>query len=114
MKTIPNKLEKFIYLCNKFGMRCPIAEINGRWERCTELHHRLSDTNTNCKLYPNFIQSILNLRPVNNIWHIKNPGYDKLKSSYRTEQIEKFLSNPIHKRICEWVNNPVGNLWRES
>jgi hypothetical protein len=69
--------------------------------RVTELHHRLHNTKVNKKKYPLFLNSMLNLMPVCNMYHLTNPSYGKI-TDYQADKYERFLER--HPKICAFVN----------
>lgn len=94
--------EKWEYLISKHSRFCPIA-----WQQedilipATELHHLAHQTKWRRKKYPLFIDSLLNLRPVNNAWHLSNPSWGKI-SDFQAKKWERFLKR--HKKACVFVN----------
>lgn len=75
----------FYYLINrkKGNRNCPIAKEKGRrghrraWSDC--LHHRFANTKAHRRLVPLFIDSMLNLLPVNNAWHLQWPSFRRIR-----------------------------------
>ena len=93
--------EKFEYLASRNNWRCPIALERDVIAQVTDLHHKLHNTKVNRKLYPLFIDSMLNLVPVNNAWHLKYPSWGR-EPYYRAEKYESFLNR--HPKVFMFVN----------
>jgi len=66
-----------------------------------DLHHRCSDTKNNCKKFPLFIHSLLNLIPLHHGFHMNNKSW-KCINTYQASKYEAFLQR--HKRIAKFVN----------
>lgn len=97
-----NYQEKFEYLANRNNWRCPIALEKDAIAQVTDLHHyRVHNTKVNRKLYPLFIDSMLNLVAVNNAWHLKNPSWGR-EPYFEAEKYELFLSR--HPKIDKFLN----------
>ena len=98
--------EKFEYLINHFGEFCPIAAEKGKLQKdkvthVTELHHLLHNTKVNKRLYPLLIDSILNLRPVSNHFHLKWPSWGNI-TPFNAQKMEQFLF--FHPQLSIFVN----------
>ena len=70
------------------------------------MQHRLHNSKQNRKLYPLFIDSLLNLSVI----HLKcnvttHRSYGQI-TPYNAKRYESFLQS--HPKIAEWVNNPDG------
>ena len=104
---IPYYEKKFEYLINRRtgkGGLCPIATARGFLERANSLHHRCHNTKTNKKKYPLFIDSLLNLLPVNNSYHLVNGSWGRI-SDLQAEKYQRFLEK--HSKCCKFVNEVV-------
>lgn len=96
--------DKWDYLVSKYGNRCPIgAEKDEAWQQVTDLYHRCHNTKWRREKFPLFLNSLLNLMPVSNRYHLKFPSYGKI-SDMQAEKWQKFLSNPIHWKCKMFVN----------
>ena len=95
-KKIDNYRELFFYISVLWNCMCPIALEKGQWANTESLHHRLHNTKINRKRFPLFIDSVFNLVPVNNKYHMENPNWGKFKV-YEAEKIENYI---INNRDC--------------
>lgn len=100
---------KYLYLIDrqrkKYGMVfCPIFyKLKGRYKTPDALHHfKIHNTDINKKRYPLLIDSLLNLVPVFNSYHIQNNSWGKI-SEYQADKIERFLER--HPKASQFVNN---------
>jgi len=95
-------IEKTIFILKVQPFGCMIAYLNEKRARITEVHHRMHDTKTNRKLYPNFIDSIFNLWGVNHNWHMKFPFAGKINER-TANAIESYLLE--YPSVSEWANS---------
>ena len=103
-QIMKNYEAKFKWLADKYHWICPIAKAYGKYRQVTELHHsHIHNTKIFKKLYPLFIDSLWNLIPVNNAWHLKYGSFGKWPEE-RVSRCEIFLQR--HKKIAEYLNNP--------
>lgn len=89
----------------KFDMVfCPIYyQKKGHYKTPDALHHtKVHNTKINQKRYPQLINSLLNLTPVFNSYHILNASWGKI-SEYNADKIERFLER--HPKASQFVNN---------
>ncbi len=105
---IPLYHQKFHLLTDrqlrKYGMTfCPIYyQQKGNYKTPDALHHtKVHDTKINRKRYPLLINSLLNLTPVFNSYHILNSSWGKI-SEYNADKIERFLER--HPQAERFVN----------
>ena len=100
-----NYEQKFKYLANRQNWLCPIGlKKYGRKDPVHDLHHRIChNTKLNRKKYPLFIDSMLNLQPVNHDNHLNNPSWGGVRNGERiAERWERFLER--HPRLYFFVN----------
>jgi len=101
MKNYEAKRE---WLCNKYNFQCVIAKSHKKQMPVTELHHsHIHNKKWVRKLYPLFIDSIWNLLPVNNAYHLAYGNFGRWPEE-RVSRCENFLKR--HKKLAEWVNDP--------
>lgn len=101
---IPFYNEKFCYLYERQKGICPIAVDCGYLYFPDVIHHAgIHNTLVNRKLYPDLINSIVNLKVVNNDFHLKYGNYG-LKSRQWAEKWQKFLTKKHHRKINNFVN----------
>lgn len=89
----------------KYDMNfCPIYfQLKDRYRTPDSLHHyRIHNTKINRKRYPLLIDSLLNLVPVYNAYHINNSSWRKI-TEYNADKIELFLFN--HPKAERFVNH---------
>jgi len=101
---IPNYTQKWEYLIKKNGPYCPVQRDKGDESSpllCTDLHHRCHNTKWRLKKFPLFMNSLLNLLPVSNFFHLKYPSNNKI-TDFQAEKYERFLER--HPKISEFVN----------
>jgi len=96
-----NYFKKRIYLLRRQKGCCPIANAKGQWAKPAEIHHRLSNSKVNKKLYPLFIDSVWNLYCVNWDWHMMYPSFGKI-TVLEASKREKFLQR--HIKIAKYLN----------
>lgn len=99
----------------KYGINtCPIYyQLKGRYKTPDSLHHyRIHNTKNNRKRYPLLVDSLLNLLPVFNSYHILNNSWGKI-SEFNADKIERFLEK--HPRAERFVNvlEPIKYLGRK-
>ena len=100
MKAYP---EKFMYLAERIGWSCCIASHYGEADIVTDLHHyRIHNLKWVRKKYPLFVDSLLNLMPVNNAWHLQHGSFGKIPE-IDVAKYERFLER--HPKIAKWVND---------
>lgn len=102
---IPNYERKLQVIEKLQNGRCAIGADEGLTLPITELHHRLHNTKTNRKKYPNFIDSIFNLVGVNHDKHMERPSFGKipLQTAELIENVVLSEDNPI---MLKWVIDP--------
>ena len=100
---------KFQYLIDsqkrKVNMVYCVITYNksGKYKSPEELHHyRMHNTKINRRRYPLLIDSLLNLLPVYNAFHIWNSSWGKI-SEFQADKIETFLFN--HPKAERFVNH---------
>lgn len=99
-----NYKSKFQYLVNKFGPHCPIAHQRyGKIIKATELHHLSHNVKWRRELYPLFINSIINLRPVSHKFHIMHGSWGKIGDT-KAGRYQRFLKE--HPKFSEAMNDP--------
>ncbi len=104
MKNYESKME---WLGKKYNWNCPIAKKYDMIAYPTELHHsHIHNIKWARKKYPLYIDSIWNLLPVHNAWHLSHGSFGKWPERM-VIRCEDFLQR--HKKISEWVNNPEIN-----
>ena len=81
--------EKMAAVYYKQGGQCAISG-KGCTRAITELHHRCHKTKWRAKLYPHFIDSLLNLVGVCHACHMNQPHYGKIIDR-EADAIEKSL-----------------------
>ena len=96
-----NYVNKFNYLECKYGSLCPIAKEQGEIARVDALHHRHHQTKWARKKFPLFIDSMFNLMPVNNAYHLIRGSYGRI-SELQAMKYEMFLQR--HPKIAAFVN----------
>ncbi len=101
MKHIPNREAKMAYLVEHQYGYCPIAKSEGWYEPVSELHHKVADSNVNCKLYPLLIHSLWNLVAVNHWWHGMHPHRFRMRY-LEADKREAFLQR--HPMIAKRLN----------
>lgn len=94
---------KYSYLNRRQGFNCAIAAIEGKAALVTDLHHKCHQAKWRHKKFPLFMDSLLNLVGVNNMYHLWKPQFEKI-SDMRAVKYEAFLSNPIHWKFREFVH----------
>jgi hypothetical protein len=77
----------------------------------TDLHHLCHNTKWRRKKFPLFLNSIFNLRPVSNSYHLAYPSWGKI-TDYQAEKYELFLRK--HNIINYWVNNPTKDRYEDN
>ena len=103
-KGIPHYENKWNYLVKKHTNLCPIAWDRGNMRAQVEdLHHLCHPSEWRRRSFPLFLNSLLNLRPVNHSWHLKFGSWGKIHD-LKAQQYERFLER--HPAIAEWVNSP--------
>ena len=103
-KGIPNYEQKWIYLITKYGVGCPIAlERGNRAAGVEDLHHLCHPSEWRRKAYPLFLNSLLNLRPVNHGWHLRFGSWGKIHDM-KAQQYERFLER--YPKVAKFVNDP--------
>jgi hypothetical protein len=70
----------------------------------TDLHHRVHKSKWRIKVYPLFIDSLLNLVGMNNSNHINNNSRFKI-TDLKAEKYQRFLEN--HPKIAKFVNGEL-------
>lgn len=125
MNPIPHRAKKFEYLALRIHGplclpelshggtrtptgRCPIAWKNG-YEHgdLTDMHHRCRDSKGNVAKYPKTIHSLLNVLPVNHLWHMKRHS-DLYTSDFDMMRLENWMDrHPVFER---WLNDPSKSL----
>ena len=76
---------------------------SGKYKSPDALHHyRVHDTKINRRRFPLLINSLLNLMPVFNAYHIHKSSWGKI-SEYDADKIELFLFN--HPKAERFVNH---------
>lgn len=98
---IGNYQRKMHYLSRRNGGHCVIAEAHGAWAPITDLHHRHARSKWARRKFPLFIDSLWNLLPVNNKWHLRYGSFARI-SKYEAEKRERFLER--HPMIAKAVN----------
>ena len=108
-KGMPHYDDKFEYLANKQKWICPISQYCHKPIMIDKVlhHYRVHNDKYNRKKYPLLLNSMLNLMPVNNDYHLAHPSFGGI-TDYQADKIERFLEK--HPRISSWVNNPQGNI----
>ena len=95
---------KFEWLATKYNWLCPIALSHRTKAEVTDLHHaHIHNMKWARRLYPLFIDSIWNLVPVHNAWHLKHGSFGKWPEE-RVRRCEIFLRK--HKKIADFLNCP--------
>ncbi len=101
MKNYEAKME---WLGERHKWQCPIAKSHKTIIHPTELHHcHIHNIKWARKLYPLFIDSIWNLLPVNNAYHLAYGNFGRWPEE-RVSRCENFLRR--HKRLADFLNKP--------
>lgn len=119
-KKVPKAREKFEYLAERQSWICAIwlhlrretpdcRLARKMWPppRPTDLHHRVHNTETNRKVFPRSIHSLINLVAVNNALHLTMPSFEK-KTLLEADRIERTLAR--WPRACAFVNGQSDRL----
>lgn len=76
---------------------------SGKYKSPDALHHYLvHDTKINRRRYPLLLDSLMNLLPVVNAYHIWNSSWGKI-SEFQADKVETFLFN--HPKAHRFVNH---------
>jgi len=97
-KRIHNYKELFFYVSVVWGCMCPIAASHNKWASPESLHHRLPNSKINRKRFPLFIDSVFNVVPVDDNFHMKYPGWGQYKV-FEADKIERYIIE--HKECLE-------------
>lgn len=88
--------------------QCPIAMEHGyHVYGLADMHHRLHNTETNRRIFPRFIHSLLNLLAVSHAGHIAQPYYRRIYIR-DADRMEKTLAR--WPKACAFVNGQTEGL----
>lgn len=91
-KAIPNYEKKYDHLMEYQDGCCAITDLP--FDGTPEVHHLLAETRVNCKLFPQLIHSVWNLRLVDHDAHMSKPLPERLPL-HVAEKVEAHLAqNP--------------------